>query len=204
MEIMVLRVLILLLLLLFLSDCEFLDFSVFEKFSFQFIWGVFPPFYSSVPACMRRVCVGAILYVGTSVPACMCTHALRDERPGSLNNMFFSHDFLQPILFQSWAETSELLGLISTSELDQSLNTLQIIELVFLLLITVLVVPCTLLQHPISHALLTFPTPCQREFVCGVCIGTAQVGASLVAPLDCLFKQSSWRSPRDIILVFVT
>ena len=92
MEIMVLRVLILLLLLLFLSDCEFLDFSVFEKFSFQFIWGVFPPFYSSVPACMRRVCVGAILYVGTSVPACMCTHALRDERLGSLNNMFFSHD----------------------------------------------------------------------------------------------------------------
>jgi len=49
---------------------------------------------------------------------------------------------------------------------------------------------CTLLQHPTSPALLTPPTPCQREFVCGVCIGTAQVGASLVAPLEFIFKRS--------------
>jgi len=39
----------------------------------------------------------------------------------------------------------------------------------------------------------------------GACIGTAaQVGASSDAPFDSLFKQSSLRSPRDIILVFVT
>ena len=57
---------------------------------------------------------------------------------------------------------------------------------------------CTLLQHPTSHALLTSPTPCQREFVCGACIGTAQVGASLVAPIEFIFKRSSLRSFRDI------
>ena len=63
---------------------------------------------------------------------------------------------------------------------------------------------CTFLQHPASHALLTAHTPCKKELVCGACIGTAQVGTSLVAPLDSFFKRSSLRSPRDIIMVFVT
>jgi len=72
------------------------------------------------------------------------------------------------------------------------------------LLITALVGPCTLLHHPTSHVLLTSPTPRRRELACEACIGTAQVGASLAAPLDSLFKRSSLRSPRDTILVFVT
>jgi len=46
----------------------------------------------AVPCLRACVCVSAILYVGTSVRACMCTYASRDERLGSLNNMFFSHD----------------------------------------------------------------------------------------------------------------
>ena len=37
---------------------------------------------------------------------------------------------------------------------------------------------CTLLQHPTSHALLTSPTPHESEFVCGACIGTAQIGCT--------------------------
>jgi len=41
---------------------------------------------------------------------------------------------------------------------------------------------CTLLQHPTSHALFTFPSPRQRELACWACISTAQVGASLAAP----------------------
>ena len=39
-----------------------------------------------------RVCVDAILYMGTSVRACMCTYASRIEQLGSLNNMFSLHD----------------------------------------------------------------------------------------------------------------
>jgi len=62
---------------------------------------------------------------------------------------------------------------------------------------------CTLLQHPTSQVLLTSPTPCQREFVCGACIGTAQVGASLVAPLEFIFKRSSLRSLRDMFDVIL-
>jgi len=61
----------------------------------------------------------------------------------------------------------------------------------------------TLIQHPTSHALLTSPTPCQRELVCGACIGTAQFGASLAAPLDSLLKQSSLRSLRNMIIILV-
>jgi len=60
---------------------------------------------------------------------------------------------------------------------------------------------CTLLQHPTSHALLTSPTPYQSEFVCGACIGTAQVGASLVVPLGFIFKRPSLRSFRDMIII---
>ena len=63
---------------------------------------------------------------------------------------------------------------------------------------------CTLPHNPTSHALLTSSTPRQRELVCGACIGTTQVAASLAAPLNSLFKRSTLRSPRDIILVFVT
>jgi len=55
--------------------------------------------------------------------------------------------------------------------------------------------------HPTSPALLTSPTPYQREFVCGACIGTAQIGASLVAPLGFIFKRSSLRSLRDMIIL---
>ena len=61
-------------------------------------------------------------------------------------------------------------------------NKGQIIELIFLLLITAWVGPCCLCQHPTSPALLTSPTHCQRELVCGACIGTTQVGDSLVTP----------------------
>ena len=61
----------------------------------------------------------------------------------------------------------------------------------------------TLIQHPTSHALLTSPTPCQRELVCGACIGTAQFGASLAAPLDSLLKQSSLRSLCNMIIILV-
>jgi len=59
---------------------------------------------------------------------------------------------------------------------------------------------CTLLQHPTSPALLTSPTPRQSELVCGACIGTAQIGASLVALLGFIFKRSSLRSFRDMII----
>jgi len=41
---------------------------------------------------------------------------------------------------------------------------------------------CIPLQHPTLHALLPSPTPCQSKLVCGACIGTAQVGASLAIP----------------------
>jgi len=60
---------------------------------------------------------------------------------------------------------------------------------------------CTLLQHPTSPTLLTSPTPCQSELVCGACIGTAQIGASLVAPIGFIFKRSSLRSFRDMIII---
>ena len=72
---------------------------------------------------------------------------------------------------------------------------------------------CTLLQHPTSPALLPSPTPDllpsptpdpspdQSELVCGACIGTAQIGASLVAPLGFIFKRSSLRSLRDMIII---
>jgi len=60
---------------------------------------------------------------------------------------------------------------------------------------------CTLLQHSTSPALLTSPTPRQSELVCGACIGTAQIGASLVAPLEFIFKRSSLRSFRDMIII---
>ena len=60
---------------------------------------------------------------------------------------------------------------------------------------------CTLLQHPTSPALLTSPTPCQRVLVCGACIGTAQVGSSFFAPLEFIFRRSSLRSFRDMIII---
>ena len=65
-------------------------------------------------------------------------------------------------------------------------STLYIV-LVFRLLTTALVGPCTLLKHPTSHALLTSPTPPQR----GACTDTLLVGVSLVAPLNLLLKRSS-------------
>jgi len=60
---------------------------------------------------------------------------------------------------------------------------------------------CTLLRHLTSQALPTSPTPRQRELVCGACIGTAQVGISLGAPLNSIFKRSSLRCLRDPIPV---
>ena len=60
---------------------------------------------------------------------------------------------------------------------------------------------CTLLQHPTSPALLTSPTLCQSELVYGTCIGTAQIGTSLVTPLGFIFKQSSLCSLRDMIII---
>jgi len=135
----------------------------------------------------------------------VCVHM----RPGfsgwGPSMIHFPHTtLLQPILSQSWAKTSESLGRISSSEFDPQSGTLQIIDLFSLLLTTVLVVPCALFQHPTSYTLLIPPNPCQRELVCGACIGTAQVGAYLAAPLDSLFKRSSLRSLRDIIIVLVT
>ena len=56
----------------------------------------------------------------------------------------------------------------------------------------------SLLQHPASHALPTSTTPRQGELVYGVCIGTAQIGASLAVPIDLLFKRSSLRSSCDL------
>jgi len=58
---------------------------------------------------------------------------------------------------------------------------------------------CTLPLHSTSHALLACAAPHQREIVCGACIGTTQVGASLAASLDSLLKQSSVRSLCDAI-----
>ena len=92
------------------SDGEFLDFSGFEKFLLQL-------FGNYLFSCM---CVweSEPLYVGTSVRACVCTYASTDEWLGPLNNMLLSHDSSSTIFSQSWAETSELPGRISTSELD--------------------------------------------------------------------------------------
>jgi len=78
-------------------------------------------------------------------------------------------------------ETSELLGRISFSELDPQPWHLTNNILSFPSSDKSLVVPCTLLKHPTSHALLTSPTPRQRAFICGACTRTAQVGVSLVA-----------------------
>jgi len=63
---------------------------------------------------------------------------------------------------------------------------------------------CTLLPHHTSPALLTSPTPHQRELVCGACTVTAQVGTSLVAPLGFIFKRSSLRFSHDMINNSVT
>ena len=54
---------------------------------------------------------------------------------------------------------------------------------------TALFVP-SLSWHSTSHALLA----CASPIVCGACIGTIQIGASLAASLDVLFKRSSVRS----------
>jgi len=50
---------------------------------------------------------------------------------------------------------------------------------------------CTLYLLQKHHFAHCSPPPRQREFVCGACTGTAQVGVSLVAPLDSIFKLSS-------------
>jgi len=60
---------------------------------------------------------------------------------------------------------------------------------------------CTLLQHPTSPALIISPTPAQREFACGACIGTALVGVSLVAPLKFIFKQPSLCYAQNMIII---
>ena len=123
-------------------------------------------FYSCVPACMC-VCVHAILYVGTLVRACVCTYASRDERLGSLNNMFF----LTRLFFNQFSVKVEPKHPNYSDEsappsLIHNLGTLRIIQLVFLFIITAFVATCTLLQHPTSYANPTSPTPCQRKLVC--------------------------------------
>ena len=45
------------------------------------------------------------------------------------------------------------------------------------------------------------PHPSPKELVYEACIGTAQVGASLVAPLQFILKWSSLRSSRDMIIL---
>jgi len=93
-----------------------LRFFWFWEIPVAIVWELFV-FILRVPACM---CVweSEPLYVGTSVRACVCTYASTDEWLGPLNNMLLSHDSSSTIVSQSWAETSELPGRISTSELD--------------------------------------------------------------------------------------
>jgi len=46
------------------------------------------------------------------------------------------------------------------------------------------------------------PHPLPREFVCGACIGTAQIGASLVAPIGFILKRCSrnqWACTRLLV-----
>ena len=53
----------------------------------------------------------------------------------------------------------------------------------------------------LTRSALTSPTPRQSELVCGACIGTTQISASLVALLGFIFKRSSLRSFRDMIII---
>jgi len=53
------------------------------------------------------------------------------------------------------------------------------------------------------HPRCSPPPPVAKErFVCGACTGTAQIGTSLVAPLGFIFKRSSLRSLRDMIIIY--
>jgi len=94
----------------------------------------------------------------------------------------FPHTTLrQPILSQNWAETSESLGQIISSELDPQPRHYTNNRLSFPSPDNSL--GCTLYPLSISHFTRASPspTPCQRDLVCGACIGTAQVCASLGA-----------------------
>ena len=108
-------------------------------------------------------------------------------------------DFHQ-YLSQSWAETSELLGRISTSEFDPQ----SFLVCFVLLCMCACMYPCVLRMYvpvcvPNPHTpwqsiqkplVVPLSSPHQRAFVCGACIGTAQVGVSLVSLFDLLFKRS--------------
>jgi len=110
--------------------------------------------------------VGAILYVGTSVRACVCPYASRVERLVSLNNMFFPHNSSSTnhrVFLKVGSKHPNYSDESAPPSQIHNPGTLQIITLVVLVLTTALVVPCTLLKLPTSHALLTFPTPRQEQ-----------------------------------------
>ena len=73
-------------------------------------------------------------------------------------------------------------GHVSTQNTNQSSFTATLTSPTHLLASFQSVLGCTLFQHPTSHAPVTSPTPRQKELVCGACIGTTQVGVSLLHP----------------------
>ena len=87
---------------------------------FNWFGSVFSFFPRFTRACLRA-CMCA--WVRLCKWAHQCVRAYAHMRPGMSDLcpsiIFFSHTTLfRPILSQSWAKTSELLGRISTSELD--------------------------------------------------------------------------------------
>ena len=62
------------------------------------------------------------------------------------------------------------------------------------------ILPLASVQNGLGYTLLPYSSTHQRELVCGVCIGTTQVGPSLPEPLNSLFKRSSLRSLRDPLI----
>jgi len=139
----------------------------------------------------------------------VCTYTSRDGRHGS--TIFFSHDSSSTnSLYLKVGQKH--FGRISSSELDPQPWHFTNDRIVFPFSDNSLGWTLYLPSTVTSLSLLTSPTHCQRELVSDklctsngwTCIGTAQVGASLVAPLDSLLKRSSLRSPCEIILVFVT
>jgi len=131
-------------------------------------------------------------------PACVYIPAL-----SSLIANFFNLAIKMPV-------RGVLLGFVSVLTKDGRLYTIHTNHSVNTAIFTSLTHPlaslqnglgCTLLQHPTSPALLTSPIPCQSELVCGACIGTAQIGASFFAPLGIIFKRSSLRSFRNMIII---
>ena len=108
--------------------------------------------------------------------------------------VYLFSDFHQ-YLSQSWAGTSELLGRISTSEFDP--QSFLICLGLFCTFVYVRMYVSVCVPNPNSPwqsiqkpLVVPLSSPHQRAFVCGACIGTAQVGVSLVSLFDPPFKRS--------------